>query len=119
MLDQRRDVFFAAAQGRRVNHDRVDAIEQIFAEIAAQNFFIELFIRGADQTDIHADGIFTTNTIDFAFLQEAQKLCLNARSECADFVEEQSSAGSDFRQTDLTRVSSSEGAFLVSEQFAL
>ncbi len=72
MLNETKDILFTSAKRRRVDHDRVDAVEKVFTEITANNFFIEFFVRCRDQTNIDLDRVFSADAINFAFLKEAQ-----------------------------------------------
>ena len=49
---EERDVFLAVAQGRDVEGDDVEAVEEVFAEVAAGDLLFEVFVGGGDDADV-------------------------------------------------------------------
>ncbi len=56
-LDEERDVFFAVAQGRDEEGDDVEAVEEVFAEVAAGDLLFEVLVGGGDDADVDVDGV--------------------------------------------------------------
>jgi hypothetical protein len=56
-LDEERDVLFALAQGRDEERDDVEAVEEVFAEVAAGDLFPEVLVGGGDDADIDVEGL--------------------------------------------------------------
>src|SRR5215472_11738774 len=50
------DVFFAVAQGRDEEGDHVEAVEEVFAEVAADDLFFEVLVGGGDDADVDVRG---------------------------------------------------------------
>ena len=51
-FDEQRYIFFAIAQRRNEKRDDVEAIEEVFAEVAAADFLFEVFVGGGDDTRV-------------------------------------------------------------------
>ena len=92
VIGQPRDVAAAVAQRRQVDVDQVQAIQQVFAELAALHHLVQRAVRRRDHA--HVDGARPARAEHFerAVLQHAQQLDLRRRIELADLVEEDRSA---------------------------
>ena len=89
---EQRDVFLAVAQRRNEEGDDVEAVEEVFAEVAAGDLFFEVFIGGGDDAGVDVDGSAGADGIEALFVQSAQNLCLRLQAHVADFVEEEGAA---------------------------
>ena len=77
--------------GGNVHLHHVHAVVEVLAEtLPCCTISAEIAIGGADQAEIHVDRSIAAEALEFAFLQHAQKLGLEAECQIADFVEEQS-----------------------------
>ena len=56
LAGEERDVLFAVAQGRDVEGDDVEAVEEVFAEVAAGDLLFEVFVGGGDDADVDVRG---------------------------------------------------------------
>ena len=56
-LDEKRDVFLAVAQWRNEKRDDVQAIEEIFAKVAASDLFLKILVGGSDDANVDVDGV--------------------------------------------------------------
>ena len=92
MPRQRRHIFAAVAQRRHENGKHVQAVIQVFAELAFARQFGKIAVGGGDDAHVHLDRTLGADRIDFAFLQRAQQLDLHVEAQFADFVEEQCAA---------------------------
>src|SRR5215475_1106678 len=77
-----------------------------------------MICRG-NQAYIYLDRLRPTDSLEFAFLQRAQKKRLALWWQIADIIEEQRSAVCSLEQAGLARGGSGERTFLVSEQLTL
>ncbi len=53
---EKRDVFFAVAEWWDEERDDVEAVEEVFAEVAAGDLFFEVFVGGGDDAGVDVDG---------------------------------------------------------------
>ena len=98
---------------------RVDAVVQVFAETAFPHQLLQVHIRGADQADIHRNGLGTAHTHHASVLDHPQQLGLQVQRNIADFVQEQRPAVGLLKLAYMARMGIGEGAFYVAEEFAL
>ncbi len=67
-FDEERDVFFAVAQRRDEEGDDVEAVEEVFAEVAAGDLFFEVFVGGGDDADVDVDGVAGSDGVEALFV---------------------------------------------------
>ena len=96
-----------------------EAVEEILAEAAILDRGFEILIGGGDDADIDVDLAVTAETVEGLAVEDAQQFHLSLRLQFADFVEEKSAFVGQFEQAGLGDVGAAEGAFFVSEEFAL
>ncbi len=89
---EKRDVFFAVAEGRDEERDDVEAIEEVFAEVAAGDLFFEIFVGGGDDAGVDVDGGGGTDGVEALFVEGAEDFGLRLEAHVADFVEEEGAA---------------------------
>ena len=118
VLGQRLDVAGPLAQARQADLERVDAVHQVFAEIAGLDHLGQVAVRGADDAHIDLERVVVADAADFAAFQHAQQLGLHALGQLADFVEKNRAAVSHFEQADAMVVGAGERAFAMAEQLA-
>ncbi len=119
MRGQRRDVFAALAQRREVNFDRVEAEEEVCAEAAVGDFFVEVGVGRGDDADVDPAGFRGADALHLAGLEHAQELGLLAQGDVGDFVEEEGAAFGEFEAADAVGARVSECAFDVAEELGL
>ena len=56
MIDQQRNVFLSIPQGRQLNFNRIDAIQQILPEFIFGDHLVDGHVGGAYQADIDIPG---------------------------------------------------------------
>ena len=88
----KRNVLLALAQGRDKERDHVEAIEEIFAEVALGDFLFEIFVGGGDEAHIHAQRLRTADGSEHLVVERAEHFGLGFEAHVADFVEEEGSA---------------------------
>ena len=92
LFDEERDVFLAVAEGRNEEGDDIEAIEEVFAEVAVGDFFFEIFIGGGDDADVDVDGVGGADGEEALFVEGAEDLGLGFEAHVADLVEEEGAA---------------------------
>ena len=71
LLDQQGDVFLAVAQRRDEEGDDVEAVEEVFAEVAAGDLFLEVLVGSGDDADVDVDGVAGADGEEALFVQRA------------------------------------------------
>ena len=84
---QQRNILAPVAQSGQMYLDRVDAEEQVFAEVAGLGLFVQIRVGGGEQAHIDAAGLRGADAFQFARLQNAQQLGLLAQRDVGDLVE--------------------------------
>ena len=69
-----------------MNADDIEAVKKVFAECAFRDFLFQVFIRGADDSDICLERFISSDARELAFLQDAQDFTLNLQGHFADLV---------------------------------
>ena len=80
------------AQRRDFDDDFGQVVIQVFAESRFLDQRAQILVRGADHAHVDGDFLAPAQTLDLAFLQEAQQLGLQWRGQVADFLEKQGAA---------------------------
>ena len=101
-----------------MNFERIDAEEQVLAERALCDHFLQIAVGRAHDAHIHVKRFVLADAADFARFQKPEQLDLHRLVEFAQFVEKQRPAVGDFDQPLARRVGSGECPFAMSEQFA-
>ena len=86
------DVVGTLAERRQVNRHQVDAVEQIFAELAARDHGGQRPVGRRDDAHVDFTALARAEHLEGAVLQHAQHLDLRRRIEIADLVEEDRAA---------------------------
>ena len=92
LLDQKRDVLAALAQGRQVYGHHRQPVEEVLAELVLLDHLAQVAVGGADHPHVHRDGLFAADQLEGLLLQHPQQLDLEGRAELAHLVEEQRAA---------------------------
>ena len=86
--DERHDVLAMFAQGRNVDPDDVETIEQILAEPLVPDHLLDVRVRGGHDAHVHLGGSRLADGLDFLVLDQSQQLGLDVCVELADLVQE-------------------------------
>src|SRR4051794_35333378 len=86
---QERGVGRARAQGRHLQADDVEAVEEVLPKLSLRDHVLEVAIRRGDYAHVDADRLVASDALELAFLQEAQQLYLHRGRDLADLVEEE------------------------------
>ena len=118
MGGQQRHVAGAAAQRRHFEGHHVQAVIEVFAELALLDAAGQVAIGGGDHPDVDLDGFGTAQALQFALLQDAQEFGLQIHRQFADFVEEERAALGLFEAADAALEGAGEGAAHMAEELA-
>ena len=88
-LREHRNVHRPLAQRGQANRERVDAVEQVFAEASVAHEEIERAVRRRDQPEVDGNRSVAAESLESPFLEHAQQLRLRDDREVADLVEEE------------------------------
>ena len=77
----------AFAQRRHFDRKHVQAIKQVFAELALGDQFFQAPVGGGNYPHVGLDRLVATDLFVTAFLQHAQQLDLHGQGHIADFIE--------------------------------
>src|SRR5271165_2333938 len=118
-LHQRRDIFLMLAQRRHVDVEDVEAVIKVAAQLAARYGLVGNFIGGCQDSNINRGLDLAAEAPQLAIFENAQQFGLSADRHFTNFVEEKSSALSQFEATGAAFECSGERAAFVAENFAL
>ena len=116
VLGQELDVLGPVSQGRNLDVDHVEPVEQILPHGAIADGLLEVAVGGGDQPDVHFDRLGAADPVDLAFLDDPQKLGLEMRVHLADLIEKQGAAIGFLEFADPPRHRSGKSALLVAEK---
>src|SRR3954451_2177975 len=92
------DVWPPIAQGRQMDMEHIEAIEQVLAELSFGNHLAKVAVRGADHTHINHDRVAVAEPLNLARFEETEQLDLDVLVEFAEFVEENGAAVGDLEE---------------------
>src|SRR5271165_1185696 len=118
VLDQRRNVFAALAQGRKLDVKDIQPVEEVGSERAVFDHSFEIFVGGGDAAEVYFDNLIAADASDLALLQYAQQVSLRLQADIANLVEEYRAPFGDFEFSFLAILRAGEGSFFVSEELA-
>ena len=116
---QQRNVLLALAQRRHKKRNHVEAIEEIFAEVALGDLFFEILVGGGDEAHIDAQGLRAADRREQLVVEGAEHLGLGFEAHVADFVEEERSAVGALEGAALLRRSAGLRAVAIAEELGL
>ena len=91
-FDQRGDVAAALAQRRHAHRQHVQAVVQVFAELAGLHQRLQIAAGGGDHARVKAHQLVAAQRLGLAVLQRAKQLGLQAWRHVADLVQKQRAA---------------------------
>jgi len=72
-----------------VQGDGIDAVEQVVPEAALVNEFLDILVRGSDNTDVGLERTRAADGAVLATIQEAQQTHLHRTRHLAQFIQEE------------------------------
>src|SRR5207253_4312057 len=118
MLDERGDVLLALAERRHIDVDDVEAIEEVVAELLRFYLSLQVFVRRADDPDVHLDRQRRANALDLSVLEDPKQLRLHRQAHLTDLVQEDRAFVRKLEAPASLRLRTGEAAFLVSEELS-
>src|SRR5262249_33949163 len=118
-VNEKRNVFFALTQGREVDGDYVEPIEEVLAELALAHMLPKIDVGGSDDVDIDLYFVYAAQVHEFPVLKDAKNLALGIKAHGADFVEKEGAAIGNLEQAFFGCDSAGESTLHVSEQSRL
>src|SRR5262245_42040757 len=115
---EERHVLGPLPQRRKGEHEDVEAIVEIFAELPAANLLLEVAVRRRDHADVYMERLPSTEPAYLPRLENAQELPLHSRAHVAHLVQKHGPAARHLEKTGPRPVRSREGSLLVPEQLA-
>ncbi len=76
LFDEQRDILLAIAQRRDEEGDDVEAIEEVFAEVAAGDLFFKVFVGGGDDAYVDVHGVAGADGKEALFVEGTEDLGL-------------------------------------------
>ena len=119
MIGQQAHVFDPLPQRRHMKRDHIQAVEQIFAEIAALDFLFQILVGGGDHAHVHLNGFRGAHRLKALLFERPQNLGLRLERHVADFIQEQRSAVGLLQLADFVVARAGEAALAMPEQLAL
>src|SRR6516225_2604228 len=116
MLNQKRDIVLASAQGWKLDLYHAQAVIEVGAELARLHELPQLAVAGGDQANVDFDHLVAAQATHFLFLDGAQQLHLQRGAHLRNFVEEYRTAARFFQDPPLVFDSSGESAADVAEE---
>src|SRR5205085_2412528 len=107
------------AQGRYVNRDGRDAVEQIVAEQAVADGVRRESVGRGDEAEVNGVGLLRAELAVAALLKDAQELRLKLHGHLGDLVQEERAALGVLYESVLVGVRAGERALRVAEQLRL
>ena len=86
VLSEQGDVFAALTERRKLQHDDVEAVEEVFAEAAVFDGLLEVDIGGGDDADVDLDLTGAAEVHEAAVLQDTEDLGLHVHGHGTDLV---------------------------------
>src|SRR4030067_1547525 len=119
MFHERRYLLRAISKRRHVDSDDLQAVEQVFSELAVLDQLFELLVSRGDQPDVHFYRFRPADPLELAFLDYSKQHHLHGRWNITDLVEEQRSVVCDFKPALLLADGSGKRSLLMPKKLAL
>ena len=118
MRGQDRDVLHPFSQGWQLDLDDVEPIKQILTEFSLFHEALQRPVRRSDHAHVDLDCPCSTHALERPLLQNSQQFDLHSGRHITDFIQKNGAAVRLFKPPLALPGSTSEGPFLVAEQFA-
>ncbi len=119
VLGEEGNVLAALAERWELQHDDVEAVEEVFAEAAVFDGLLEVDVGGGDDADVDLDLAGAAEMHEAAVLEDAEDLGLHVHGHGADLVEKEGASVGDFKEAFLGGDGGGEGSFDVAEEGGL
>src|SRR6266852_861654 len=119
MRSQEGDVLAALSEGRQVDGNDVEPVEEVLSKDSVGDRLGDVAIRGGDQPYVDFDVARIADAADLPLLDRTQELHLDGLGHLGDLVEKEAAAVSRGEQADRVGDGAGEGALHVSEELGL
>src|SRR3954454_25300461 len=119
MLGKGHRVLRPLAQRRNSQLKLAEAMKEPLAEPSFSYSCLKVLVRGGNDADVNLDLAMSTEPAKRLPIQHAQQFHLPLQLQFADLVQKERSPVGEFKEPRFRRIGAAEGAFLVSEKFAL
>jgi hypothetical protein len=116
MGNEQGDVVEAFAQGRDVEADNVDAVEEILAEEAGGDARGQIAMGGGDEAYVYPPAPIAADRSHLTVLEYAEELCLHRERQLRDFIEKERPSVRPFEEARAIRGRAGKGATDVAEE---
>jgi hypothetical protein len=116
LAGQRQDLLPPFPQRRDAEIHDVDAVIEVFAELAPGHRALEVAVGGGDDPGVDRDRAVTANAGEAEILEDVQQLRLQRQRQLGDLVQADRAAARALEQSELAPVRAREGPALVAEQ---
>ena len=116
VLGQERDVLGPLPQRRHPDREHVEPEEQIRAELALADRFLQVPVGGRHDTGVRPQRLAAAHPLELALLEHPQQRDLDWRRQLPHLVEEDRAAGGQLEAALAALQSAGEGSPLVAEQ---
>src|ERR1700729_3282388 len=113
---QQRDVFRPFTKWWNADGENVQTIVKIRSKFPVVDHHFQVAVRCRDQAGIGSKRVRAPETLEFAFLKDAQELRLKLQSDFPDLVEEDRSAMCQLKATDPLGDCSGKSSFFMPEK---
>ena len=104
-------------QLRHVDGKLIDAVVEVFTEVAFCHTLSQVLIGSTNQSDIDIDFLVASHRTDFSFLEGTEQLHLHFVVQVSHLIEEESSAVGNLKSTLLVLVSTCKRSLHMTEEF--
>ncbi len=115
-LGQGGDVAGPLAQGREVDGEHAEPVEEVLAEPPLGHSPAQVRVGGGHEAHIHLPGLLGAEGIDLLLLDGPQQLGLEVQGQVADLVQEEGAAVRQLEPAFTGRCRAAEGALHVAEE---
>ena len=120
MVDQKRDVRTAFAQGRHVESEDVQAIVEILAEGVLTDGVFKIAVRGGEHPHVDEAGVFASHAGHFAVLEQTEQADLRFKGHLPDFIKKNGPVVRQLKFAGLPKAARArKRAFIIAEKLAL
>src|SRR5262245_46538954 len=77
MLREQGDIFSSFTERRKVQGNDIDPVIQILAELSFADELFEILVGSRDDTHVHFNGLYPTDSCEFPLLKDPQQLGLS------------------------------------------
>src|SRR6202041_2646501 len=112
------DVLFSLAERRKRNRENIQAIVEVFAELAVLDHVPQITVGGSDDTDIDSRRAGAAHWLELALLKHTEELGLKFQGHVTNFIEEQRATVGEGKAADVRIDGARESSAFMAEKLA-